>query len=48
MTGESPVAREEIDIDQIAASLPRRIHEAYSGALTKAPDSVALIDDGGP
>jgi long-chain acyl-CoA synthetase len=40
------VARQEIDIDQIVASLPRRIHEAYSGALTKAPDSVALIDDG--
>jgi long-chain acyl-CoA synthetase len=48
MIGESPVARQEIDIDQIAASLPRRIHEAYRSALTKAPDSVALIDDGGP
>jgi long-chain acyl-CoA synthetase len=39
------VARPKIDIDQIAASLPRRIHEAYSCVLTKAPDSVALIDD---
>jgi long-chain acyl-CoA synthetase len=46
MIEESPVARQEIDIDRIAASLPRRIHEAYGGALTKAPDSVALIDDG--
>jgi acyl-CoA synthetase (AMP-forming)/AMP-acid ligase II len=41
------VARQGIDIDQIAASLPRRIHEAYSSALTKAPDSIALIDDDG-
>ena len=40
------MARPEIDINQIAASLPRRIHEAYGRALTKAPDSVALIDDG--
>jgi long-chain acyl-CoA synthetase len=46
MTGESRMTRGEADIDQIAASLPRRIHEAYTGALTKAPDSLALIDDG--
>jgi long-chain acyl-CoA synthetase len=46
MTGKSPVARQEIDIDQIAALLPRRIHEVYRDALAKAPDSVALIDDG--
>lgn len=38
---------QEIDVDQIAASLPRRIHDVAGHALAETPDHLALIDDGG-
>ncbi|KRR27462.1 class I adenylate-forming enzyme family protein [Bradyrhizobium retamae] len=35
-----------IDIDEIAAGLPRRIHEITTGHVVNAPDRIALIEDG--
>src|SRR5262245_46504082 len=37
----------EIDMSQIAATLPQRIHEVANMALAEAPDRLALIDDDG-
>jgi long-chain acyl-CoA synthetase len=37
---------EAIDIDEIAAGLPRRIHEVTAGHVAETPDRVALIEDG--
>ena len=35
-----------IDIDEIAAGLPRRIHEVTAGHVANAPDQIALVEDG--
>jgi long-chain acyl-CoA synthetase len=37
---------EEIDLDEIAVGLPRRIHEVTARQVAKAPDRIALIEDG--
>lgn len=37
---------EAIDIDEIAAGLPRRIHEVMEGHVANAPDQIALVEDG--
>ena len=37
---------EAIDIDQIAVGLPNRIHEVTAGQVIKAPDQIALVEDG--
>src|SRR6185312_3594482 len=49
MNGSATVAQmsQEIDIDQIAASLPRRIHQAAGHRLAETPEHIALIDDAG-
>ena len=36
----------EIGIDEIVASLPRRLHEAMRQHVAETPDNTALIDDG--
>ena len=35
-----------ICIDEIAAGLPRRIHQVAAGHVANAPDQIALIEDG--
>ena len=35
-----------IDIDEIAAGLPRRIHEVTARWVAETPDHVALVEDG--
>ena len=35
-----------IDIDEIAAGLPRRIHEVTAQWVAETPDQVALVEDG--
>ena len=35
-----------IGIDEIAAGLPRRIHQVTAGHVANAPEQVALIEDG--
>ena len=35
-----------IDIDQLAISLPRRLHLAAERHIAEAPDRIALIEDG--
>ncbi len=37
---------ETIDLDEIAFGLPRRIHEVTASPVAKAPDRVALVEDG--
>ena len=37
---------EAIDIDQIAVGLPNRIHEVTARQVAKAPDQIALVEDG--
>ena len=37
---------EAIGIDEIAAGLPRRIHQVTAGHAANAPDQIALIEDG--
>src|SRR2546421_12419125 len=37
---------EAIDIEEIAAGLPRRIHEVAARHVSETPDHVALIEDG--
>ena len=37
---------EALDIDQLAASLPRRLHQAAAQHIVKTPDHIALIEDG--
>jgi len=37
---------EAIDIDEIAAGLPRRIHEITTSQVAKFPDQIALVEDG--
>ncbi len=37
---------ETINLDEIAVGLPSRIHEAMAGQVAKAPDRIALIEDG--
>lgn len=37
---------ETISLDEIAVGLPRRIHEVAARQLAKAPDRVALVEDG--
>jgi long-chain acyl-CoA synthetase len=47
-TGRVVVAKmsEAIDIEEIAAGLPRRIHEVAARHVSETPDHVALIEDG--
>src|ERR1700716_3880712 len=47
-TGRLVVAKmsEAIDIDEIAAGLPRRIHEVAARHVSETPNHVALIEDG--
>jgi hypothetical protein len=35
-----------IDIDEIAAGLPRRIHEVMADYVDKTPGQIALVEDG--
>ncbi|MBR1193669.1 AMP-binding protein [Bradyrhizobium sp. AUGA SZCCT0160] len=46
--GRSVVAElsETIDLDEIAVGLPRRIHEVTARQVAKAPDRIALVEDG--
>ena len=37
---------EAIDLDEIAVGLPRRIHEVTARQVAKAPDRIALVEDG--
>lgn len=37
---------ETIDLDEIAVGLPRRIHEVTARQVAKAPDRIALVEDG--
>src|SRR6266481_1031268 len=48
VVGRSVVAElsETINLDEIAVGLPSRIHEAMAGQVAKAPDRIALIEDG--
>src|SRR6266481_1559460 len=48
VVGRSVVAElsETINLDEIAVGLPSRIHEAMAGQVAKAPDRIALVEDG--
>ena len=37
---------EAINLDEIAVGLPRRIHEVTARQVAKAPDRIALVEDG--
>jgi long-chain acyl-CoA synthetase len=37
---------EAINLDEIAVSLPRRIHDVMARQAAKAPDRIALVEDG--
>ena len=37
---------EAIDLDEIAAGLPRRIHEVTARQVAETPDQIALVEDG--
>ena len=37
---------ETINLDEIAVGLPRRIHEVMASQVAKAPDRIALVEDG--
>ena len=37
---------EAINLDEIAVGLPRRIHEVMARQVAKAPDRIALVEDG--
>ncbi len=44
MVAESPVA---IDVEQLAATLPRRLHLVAEPYIAEAPERIALTEDGG-
>src|SRR5256885_4472015 len=48
LVGRSVVAElsEAINLDEIAVGLPRRIHEVTARQVAKAPDRIALVEDG--
>ena len=48
LVGRSVVAElsEAINLDEIAVGLPRRIHEVTAMQVAKAPDRIALVEDG--
>ncbi|WLB92945.1 AMP-binding protein [Bradyrhizobium japonicum USDA 135] len=48
MVGRSVVAKlsETISLDEIIVDLPRRIHDAPARQVAKAPDRIALVEDG--
>ena len=37
---------EAINLDEIAVGLPRRIHDVTARQVAKAPDRIALVEDG--
>jgi non-ribosomal peptide synthetase component F len=37
---------EAINLDEIAVGLPRRIHDVMARQVAKAPDRIALVEDG--
>ncbi|WP_247516633.1 hypothetical protein [Bradyrhizobium sp. 190] len=37
---------EAINLDEIAVGLPRRIHEVTARQVAKAPDRIALVEEG--
>src|SRR6266536_5339292 len=48
LVGRSVVAElsEAINLDGIAVGLPRRIHDVMARQVAKAPDRIALVEDG--
>jgi len=48
LVGRSVVAElsEAINLDEIAVGLPRRIHDVMARQVAKAPDRIALVEDG--
>jgi hypothetical protein len=46
--GRSVVAKpsETINLDEIAVGLPSRIHEVTARQVAKAPDRIALVENG--